>query len=167
MSQKNYFLYLLIIGLIIACQSSTGEQAESRISQEIKSTMTQIKKIPINNKAEADSLIKLGIDVIVVEDNYVAARIQQGDLAKIQTTNYKTEPIREEELIQRLVKIPVEDNSKVTTLANLGMDIWEVKKDTVIAQVFDKQIREAEVKGFTVEIIARNVLDLVKKKKAK
>lgn len=164
MSHKTCFLYLLIMLFAIACQSRTGEQTKSGESQEAQTAMPQIKKIPINNRSEADSLIKLGIDVIVVEDTYVAARINQSDVAQIQALNFTTEPIQEKDLIQRLVKIPVEDKSSVNELVNLGMDIWEVKKDTVTAQVFDKHIRQAEAKGFKVEIVATNVLDIVKKK---
>lgn len=168
MAQKIQFLFVLIMLFAMACQSRTGEQqTESAMLQETKSDLPQIKKIPIANKAEADSLIKLGIDIIVVEDSYVAARMSQSEVAIIRSANFKTEPILEKELIQRLVKIPIEDKSKVTELTNLGMDVWEVKEDTVIAQVFDKHIREAEAKGFSVEIVARNVLDIVKNMNAK
>jgi hypothetical protein len=167
MSQKISFLFLFIMWFTIACQSSTGEQGKSGSSQQLQSDVPQMRKIPISAKAEADSLIQLGIDVIVVEDAYVVARLNQSDVAKIQSANLKTEPIQETDLIQRLVKIPVNDRSKVSELADLGMDIWEVKEDTVIAQVFDKHIREAEAKGFKVEIVARNVLDVVKKESEK
>lgn len=165
MITMSYILILLISFFTLGCYERSDEQSKGSLQQEIKSHQPQIKKIPVENKAQADSLIKLGLDVLVVEETYVAVRIKPEDFIKIQTANFKMEPIKEEELIQRLVKIPVKEKSMVSELANLGMDIWEVKKDTVIAQVFDKQIREAEAKGFMVEIVARNVLDIVKKLK--
>lgn len=165
MIQKDCLLLFVLICFCPACQKSP--EPEIGTAQESGLPMPQIKKIPIKQRAEADSLIKLGIDVIVIEDNYVAARLTQADVLTVQTLNLNTEPIQEEELVQRLARIVIQAREDVHELAALGIDIWEVKADTVIAQVYDKHILQAESKGYVVEIIARNVLDLVKNKTKK
>jgi hypothetical protein len=162
----SFLLFLLIIAGITGCQENSKKQIGEKPSQEMKYDKPQIRKIPIRSRTQVDSLIQLGLELIVIEDTYVAARIVPEDSAKIKAASLKTEPIQEQELIQRLVRIPIKDKSQVSELADLGMDIWEVKQDTVVAQVFDNQIRDAEAKGFSVEIVAKNVLDVVKKKNA-
>ncbi|MFQ5769737.1 MAG: hypothetical protein ACE5HX_04320 [bacterium] len=164
MKIKFLLVLLLAPAFLAGCQENSKKQIGEKPSQAMKYDKPQIRKIPIQNKAQVDSLLRLGIDIIVVEDSYVAARIMPDDSSKIKTASLKTEPIQEQELIQRLVRIPIKEKSQVSELANLGMDIWEAKEDTVVAQVFDNQIRDAEAKGFTVVIVARNVLDTVKKK---
>ncbi len=163
MAQMNYFWFVLIfLCIIAACQNNSGEQTGSSELQEMISS-TQLMKIPIQEKAQADSLINSGIDVIVVEDTYVVARLIQEDQERIQMMNLKPELIEEIELVQRLVKIAIREKTDVAELIKLGIDVWDVKSDTVTAQVFDKHIRQAESKGYTVVIVARNVLDTVKK----
>jgi hypothetical protein len=161
MFRKKFFLLFFI--LLVGCRGGGGEQSAPTPREE--STMPQIKKIAIRNKAEADSLINLGVEVIVVEDTYVAVRVDSQATAKIESINLKLEPIKEEELVQRLVKITPVDAAGRQALADLGIDIWEVRQDTVIAQVFDKHIREVEARGYRVEILERNVLNVVKKSK--
>ncbi len=161
MFKKKFFL--LFFTLLVGCRGGGGEQ--SATTPQLESTMPQIKKIAITNKAEADSLINLGVEVIVVEDTYVAARVDSQATAKIQSLNLKLEPIKEAELVQRLVQITAVDTAGRQELADLGIDIWEVRQDTVIAQVFDKHIRQAEARGYRIEILERNVLNTVKKSK--
>ena len=122
----------------------------------------QLKKIIIHGKEQADTLIEAGLDVIVVENNYVVVRLDEANEGKVRAMNLQTEPIQESDLVQRLVKIVIQDRLDTTTLLEMGVDIWEVKGDTVVAQVFDKHIRLAEEQGYRIEIVERNVLNTVK-----
>ncbi|MFQ5709706.1 MAG: hypothetical protein ACE5HO_19810 [bacterium] len=161
-----YLKLLLIVlstCLVAGCKSNEQGKAKSSVPQQVGTNMPQLKKIPIQDKAQADSLLQQGFELIVVEDDYVIARLKPNQVSALGAAHVKIEPVEEADLVQRLVKIPVADDSTASKLANLGMDIWEVEKDTVVAQAFDKQIREAEAKGFAVKIVARNVLDTVKK----
>lgn len=152
---KSYLCWFVM--MFFACQN--GEQA-----QEAESNVRPLRKIPIENKEVADTLRQQGLDVIVVEDNYLVVRMHKSDSAKVRSLNLEMEPIREEDLVQRLVKIPIGEKSDANDLAGFGMDIWEVREDTVVAQVFDSQIFAAREKGYEVVIVARNVLDTVKKR---
>ncbi|MFQ5642003.1 MAG: hypothetical protein ACE5IR_28860, partial [bacterium] len=101
--------------------------------------------------------------VIVVEENYVVARLDEEGETKVQALNLPTVDIVESDLVQRLTKIIIKSGGDTSDLADIGIDIWEVKGDTVIAQVFDKHIRQIKEKGYSIEIVERNVLDTVKK----
>lgn len=147
----------------MACQNSSGELSETAGSQKQETEGPQLQKVAIENTAQADSLINMGLDVIVVEETYVVVRVAPAEAEKISSMNLKSQTVQESELVQRLVKIAISKKEDVQVLIELGMDVWEVQADTVTAQVFDKHIRQAESKGYTVKVVAKNVLDTVKK----
>lgn len=160
MSIVSYFVMFWVVVFSIGCQNNSGEQQGSE--KAVKYAGPQLKKIAIQAKAQADSLIEAGVDVIVVEEDYVVARLDEANEEQVQSMNLQAVPIKESDLVQRLVKIVIKDRLDSTELLEMGVDIWEVKGDTVIAQVFDKHIRLAEGKGYEVEVLERNVLDTVK-----
>lgn len=156
---------LILLNIFVMFNISCKKQ-ESTLPQshEVKGMQTaQLKKIPITDPSLVDNLLSQGLDVIVVEKDYVVIRISPEKAQVLDRLQLQAEPIQEQDLVQRLVKIPISTQQQVNELANLGMDIWEVKKDTVVAQAFDKYIREAEKLGFKVEVVKRNALDIVKK----
>ena len=159
---KIYLLIPLIFLTALGCQDQS-EQAPQTVSQEFFNSGLQLVKIPIKDPAVADSLINSGMDVVVVEENYVIARLSSQDAVKVQTMSLKMETFREEELVQRLVKVVMKQKSDLQELSNTGIDIWEVKGDTVLAQAFDKYIRQIQEKGYPVEIVEKNVLNVVEK----
>ena len=160
MSIVSYLSVFLLFAFSLGCQNNSGEQSGSEMA--VQSDGPQLKKITIQSKQQADSLLAAGIDVIVVEDDYVVARLDEANEEQVQSMHLQTKPIEESDLVQRLVKIVIKDRLDSTALLEMGVDIWEIKGDTVIAQVFDKHIRLAQEKGYPVEIVERNVLDTVK-----
>ncbi|MFQ5638968.1 MAG: hypothetical protein ACE5IR_13370 [bacterium] len=165
MIQKTVLIGMLSMCLLSACKQSP--QTEAGAEQNRLQSGPQIKKIAIQNRAQADSLINRGLDVIVIEDDYVAVRLDEDALNALGAMSLNAEPIQEQDLIQRLVKIAVSSKENVNDLIALGMDIWEVREDTVIAQVYDKHILQAESKGYAVEIIERNAQAAIEKKAQK
>lgn len=161
MSIAYYLVIFLFFAFGIGCQNGSGSKSESETGV-MQSEGPQLKKISIQSNEQAASLINAGLDVIVVENDYVVARLDQANEDQVRAMNFQTEPIKESDLVQRLAKIVIKDRLDSTVLLEMGVDIWEVKGDTVVAQVFDKQIRLAEERGYHVEIVERNVLDTVK-----
>ena len=161
MSIVYYFVVFLFFAFGVGCQNGSGSKSESE-SAAMQSEIPQLKKISIQSNEQAASLINAGFDVIVVEEDYVVVRLDATNEEQVQAMNLQTEPIKESDLVQRLVKIAIKDRLDSTALLEIGIDIWEVKGDTVTAQVFDKHIRLAKEKGYSVEIVERNVLDTVK-----
>lgn len=155
------FFYLVFLLGLSACSQESRESGESEVSQETRWQQPQLRKIVIQNQSEVDSLRNLGLDVLVEEKDFVVVQMQPADTNAVQTANITTEPIRESDLVQRLVKIPIAQRDRVNELTSIGMDIWEVRQDTVVAQAYDKYIREARQKGFEVIVVAENVLNLV------
>jgi len=155
------FLYLLLLIGLSACGQESPESGKREMARETQWQQAQLRKIPIQSQGEVDSLLNLGLDVIVEEEDYVVVHMQPSDTNQVQAANITTKPIQESDLIQRLVKIPIEQRERVNDLTEIGIDIWEVRQDTVVAQAYDKYIREARQKGFEVIIVSDNVLDLV------
>ena len=159
---KKGLCFPMILVFLIGCQGGSGKQGTTA-SQPSTASGPQIVKIPITRAAQVDSLRNSGIDILVVEDNYIAVRVAAGDEVKVQALQLKTEPIKETELVQRLVRIAGVDRTRIQELVDLGIDVWEVEGDAVTAQVYDKHIWEIEKLGFPVEILERNVQNAVNK----
>ncbi len=159
---KNGLAISMLCVFLIGCQGA-GEQPSPATSQTATTTGPQIVKIPISSPAQVDSLRQRGIEILVAEETYVAARLAPEEEVKVQGLQLKTEPIQEAELVQRLVRISGVDKARLQELVDLGIDVWEVEEGAVTAQVFDKHIWEMQQRGFTVEILERNVQDVVRK----
>lgn len=161
MIKKGLYITLLCV-ILLGCQSG-AEQQTPATTQTAAPSGPQIVKIPITSPAQIDSLRGRGIEILVAESSYVAARLTPENEASLQALQLKTEPIQESELVQRLVRIANVEKARLQELVDLGLDVWEVEAGAVTAQVFDKHIWEMERRGFTVEILERNVQNVVKK----
>ena len=157
---KNIIPIFLVF--LLGCQSQT-EQTVQTVSQEYFNSGPQLVKISILNAAVADSLIRQGLDVIVIEDDYIIARIDSSESNLVQSMSLNMQTFKEKELLQRLIKIVINEQSDLQDLNSIGIDIWEVKGDTVLAQAFDKYIRQIEAKGYTIEIVEKNIQNVLKK----
>ena len=160
---KIHLPILLIFLIVLGCQNQP-QPATQAVSLEIFNTGPQLVKIPIKNTAAADSLIHRGMDVIVVEENYVIAKLDRQQATTVQTMSLPMETFTPEELVQRLIRIVMKDTVGLQQLGDIGIDIWEVKGDTVVAQAFDKYIRQIQTRGFEVEIVEKNIQNLTHKK---
>jgi len=159
---KIHLLFPLLVIIFFSCQNQS-QQTSQQVNLDVFKVGPQLVKIPIENTAMADSLIKRGMDVIVVEENYVIARIDAQQANTVQSMSLQMNTFDERELVQRLIKIIKSEEYDLQNLASTGIDIWEVKGDTVLAQAFDKQIRRIKEMGFDLEIIEKNIQNLVNK----
>lgn len=72
---RCFVTVLMLFSLNVGCQNGSGERTGSQVA--LPSDKPQLKKIRLQNESQADSLINLGLDVIVVEENYVVARLDE------------------------------------------------------------------------------------------
>jgi len=136
--------FLLFAGVIfVFCQSEQQpQQAQSQ----------QLQKVYYKSADEVQKLRDAGAEIIVQQPDYVI--IKTGKMIAAQ--DVKSEPIKESDLIQRLVKIYLKDSTDLQTAVNSGIDLWEVKNDTAIARAYDIYIEALRKAGLSVEIIAQN-----------
>jgi len=160
---KIYLIFLLLLFVIGFGCKSDSEQTAQITSLDFFKSGPQLVKIPITDAAVADSLIKLNIDVVVIEEDYVIARLGGLEASNVQSMSLKMETIKETELMQRLIKIIMKNEYDLRELSDTGIDIWEVKGDTITAQAYDKYIRQIQAKGYSVEIVEKDVQNIIKK----
>jgi len=136
--------FLLLACLMFAfCQSEQQpQQAQSQ----------QLQKVYYKSEQEVQKLRDAGAEIIVQQPDYVI--IKTGKMVGAQ--DVKSEPIKELDMIQRLVKIYVKDSTDLQTVVNSGIDLWEVKNDTAIARAYDIYIDALRKAGLSVEIIAQD-----------
>ena len=148
------------ITVLLSCQQPP-EESPRKVTQAYFSTGPKLVKIVLDDPADADRLIAQGVDVIVVEPDYVIAKLD--DRGGQQITNMAMQMItfEEDELVQRLIEVKMRNNENLTELSNIGIDIWEVKGDTVVAQAFDKYIRQIQALGYELQIVEKNIQTMV------
>jgi len=136
--------FLLLACLMFAfCQSEQQpQQAQSQ----------QLQKVYYKSEQEVQKLRDAGAEIIVQQPDYVIIKTDK----MVATQDIKSEPIKELDMIQRLVKIYVKDSTDLQTVVNSGIDLWEVKNDTAIARAYDIYIDALRKAGLSVEIIAQD-----------
>lgn len=154
-SKKSMLGAVLFAALILGCEKPATTIQEAGVPH--------LRKINLTDNVDADSLSRLGLEVIVVEDNYVIARVGGEGIAAVQNLNLQSDIASETDLIQRLVEVIITKKEDISDLSNVGIDIWEVRGDTVLAQAFDKYIMEIENKGYSIKIVEKNIQNLTGK----
>ena len=160
MSYSKCFISIPLVLLLAACEQQPGEQAA-------QASGPQLRKITISNPADVDSLISRGVEVIVIEDDFVVARTDSQQEVTVQGLSLQSAPASQEDLTRRLVRIVVTERADATALSEIGLDIWEVRGDTVVGQAFDGYIREIRAMGFPVEIVLNDISELVESRAQK
>ncbi len=127
--------------IIAACNQQVEQQST-----------TGLKKISYSSKEQLEAIKKAGAEIIVQEPDYVVVRTDE----MLQALGVKSAPIDEVDLVQRLVKIHLQDSTSLQTVVNTGVDLWQVEGDTAIARAFDLYINKLRDAGFDVKIIAQD-----------
>ena len=140
---NRLFIISSILFLIwLACGTEEPQQAQT----------VGLQKISIQSQADVDRLRDAGAEIIVQEDGYVIVRAK--NMAQAHELGGK--PIEESDLVQRLIKVTLSDSGDLQKAVNVGIDLWKVKGDTLIARAFDIYIEKLRAMGFNVEIIAKD-----------
>ncbi len=127
--------------IIAACNQQVEQQST-----------TGLKKISYSSKEQLEAIKKAGAEIIVQEPDYVVVRTDE----MLQALGVKSAPIDEVDLVQRLVKIHLQDSTSLQTVVNTGVDLWQVEGDTAIARAFDLYINKLRDAGLDVKIIAQD-----------
>jgi hypothetical protein len=159
---KNLLISCLpAIFLAAACQQTPGNRQQS-ITPAWFETGPKLVKIDLKSSSDADSLLAHGFELIVVEPEYVIARLNSQSARQVQNMSLPMSTFDEKELVQRLIRVVIQDSTDLSELGNTGIDIWEVRGDTVIAQAFDNYIRRIESLAYEVEIVEQDIRNLVR-----
>ncbi len=143
---------------MFGCQNREPK-GQQTLMENLKSGKAQLVKIHVNDSTQADSLREKGVEVVVVEPDYVIAKMTLGKSDVLADMHLTMTPADESDLVQRLVRIAVQNNAQVQELADLGLDLWQVKEDSVIAGAYDKYLFELDERGFKYDILKQNTMD--------
>lgn len=151
-------MILLSIFLIFGCQNRETKEQQT-LMENLKSGKAQLVKIDVSDSAQADSLREKGLEVVVVEPGYVIAKLTLGGSTVLKDMHLSMVPADESDLVQRLVRIAVQSNAQVQELADMGLDLWQVKEDSVIAAAYDKYLFELDERGFKFDVLKQNTMN--------
>ncbi len=140
---NRLFIISIIFLILIGCGSEEPQQAQAVVG---------LQKIAIQNKDDVDRLREAGAEIIVEEDDYVIVRAKN----MVQAQKLGGEPIEESDLVQRLIRVTPGKSGDLQKAVDVGIDLWKVKGDTLIARAFDIYIEKLRKQGFEVEILARD-----------
>ncbi len=140
--RKSLFI-LLALMILLACKSEPPQQAQTEY----------LRKVEYESQEQIDQLKKAGAKIIVKEPDYVVIETD----SMVSALSVPSSPIKESDMVQRLIHVFAPDTSDVQKIIDTGIDFWQVKGDTVIARAFDIYIEQLKASGFTVEIIQQNM----------
>lgn len=110
-------------------------------SPEQKSTSSPgLRKVTITSQQDVERLRGLGLQIIVQEKDYVVVRQDSSQIHQLEDAAIKTAPIQETDLVQRLVKIHYASREQLQQIVDMGVDVWEVEGDSLLARVFDSHL---------------------------
>lgn len=135
-----YFACLLV--LFAACKSRPAPQQPA----------TGLQKIYYQSEADLAQLRAAGAEIVVQQPDYVVVRLDSA----ARTLAMPLQPITEQDLVQRLIRVLLVDSTSLQRVVNTGVDLWEVRGDTLIARAYDLYIEKLRAAGFSVEIIAED-----------
>lgn len=135
---------LMLTLLLCACHPIEEEPAASAVGG--------LKKVVLESEADLQRLRDSGAELIVIEKDYVIVRVENTAMAE--TFNLQT--FEENELVQRLVKIPLSDSLGLQPIVDNGLDLWSHEDEVAIARAFDIQIERLRKLGYSVEVIAQD-----------
>ena len=151
---RPFVFGVMLVSIVLFLPNASADDAKERIV-----------KITSPSGQNLRGLLDMGLEVIVIEETYFAARVTPEQETQIKQAGFHISPIKEKELIQRLIKVPILGKNDSMLLSEVGLDIWEVREDHVIGQAFDKDIKSIKDLGYSVEILDRDSRESLKKKK--
>ena len=130
--------------LIISCVPT--EQVEAL------TTGKGLRKIPATDAQTIKTLTEAGAEIVVRQPDYLVIRID--GMQAVQSVS--TVPLSENDLVQRLVKIRLQDSTSVQKIVDMGIDLWDVEGNDAVAQAYDLYIERLKADGFQVTILEEN-----------
>jgi hypothetical protein len=155
-------LLLMLAFYLFGCQAQPQEEP-TPITAESFQTGPQLVKIKLDSPETLHNLEAQNVEIIVREEDYVIARLDLTTFSEIQNLSLSIQKPADSDLVQRLIAVVVSDSTQVAEVNNSGVDIWEMRGDSVIAQAFDKQIDDIKAMGLQVAILEDDIQNLVKK----
>ncbi len=152
----------LLAVCLLGCQPQTQE-SPTPLTAESFQAGPQLVKINLDRPGVFQNLAAQNVEIIVQEEDYIIVRLDLTAFGEIQAMSLSTEKPKESELVQRLIAVVTSDSEQITAVNNTGINIWEMRGDSVIAQAFDNQINAIKTMGLPVEILEDNIQNVVKK----
>lgn len=143
MSEKMIVIAFMTFCLCLACDQGSQMQ---------QSASGGLRKVKITGTEDVARLKQAGAEIIVQESDYVVVRTDK----MVTALAVPSEAIAESDLVQRLIHVFLMAPGDLDRVVNQGIDLWEVKGDTVVARAFDLYIHKLQEAGFRVEIIAQD-----------
>ena len=142
---KIICMFIFFAGFI----SCTSQQPQ------VASNPNALKRINITSSEQVAELRQAGAEIIVQEPDYVVARTEK----MTQQLSFAFKPVQEKDLIQRLAKVAISGPADLQRIADMGIDIWEIKADSAICRVFDVHLEKCQQQNLTYQIIASNAAE--------
>lgn len=137
-------------GMLVLILSACTAQQQPQTRQAVAGNAKTLKKIPYKNAEELQRLRASGAEIIVQQADYVIVR---ADSVSVSAFAANAAPAQEQDLVQRLVHIPLRDSSDVQRIVDSGADLWEVKADTAIVRAFDLQLERLRSAGMSFHLV--------------
>ena len=132
-------LLALVLIYFTACRPGASDQAAEK----------GLRKIYYHNNEEIEQLRNAGAEIVVQQSDYVIVRTNN----MVTALSVESEKILEQDLVQRLVTIQLQDSTVLQKVADIGIDIWQIKDDKVLGRAYDIHLERLEKAGLSYQIL--------------
>jgi hypothetical protein len=124
--------------------------------QKVSSSSAGLRKVMITSQADVEKLRGLGLDIIVEEKNYVVVRQDSTRIRALEEASIASTPAQETDLVQRMVKVHFSSREQLQQIIDLGMDVWEVSGDSLLARAYDYHLARLQADTVRYRVVEQH-----------
>lgn len=110
-------------------------------------------KISLPNKNLVNSLEKMGVDVIVIENDYIIGQVLGIQIENLERKGFLTEPFYDADSLKKSVKIHIDNEDQIKKVEDMGFKIEKQEKNYISVNAISlKNIIKLKDNNFSVEV---------------
>jgi hypothetical protein len=140
--------FVMLFGALAFFACSQQQPATTSTASTAATNRGGLRKISTSDQQIIEQLRQRGVKILVQQPDYVLVYSDSSTLQPLDT-----QPVTEKDIVQRLAKIHFADKTQLQQIVDLGVDVWEVKGDSMTARVYDWYLEQLKQGGFSYRIL--------------
>ena len=142
--------FVMLLGALALTACGQQQPATTTTASTAATGRGGLRKISSADQQTIERLRQSGVKILVQQPDYL---IIYSDSTTMQTLAMNTQVATEKDVVQRLVKIHFTDKAQLQQIADLGVDVWDVQGDSVMARAYDWYLEQLKQNGMNYRVV--------------
>lgn len=142
--------FVMLLGALALAACGQQQPATTTTASTAATGRGGLRKISSADQQTIERLRQSGVKILVQQPDYL---IIYSDSTTMQTLAMNTQAATEKDVVQRLVKIHFTDKAQLQQIADLGVDVWDVQGDSVMARAYDWYLEQLKQNGMNYRVV--------------